>query len=160
MFSFFLVASALAGKLQDDNGFRGSSFGPSTVLEESAPMGGCVRNPVEIVLWRCGTNLGGHEVIVNYFVEEGLFSTMLIQSYGFDTCHEIKDILTSAWGTVDPVPDKVYIELYKWFDGDIVAIWEFNDLSDKCLITITNRKVQQRIIYLKQERAKAAIGGL
>lgn len=157
MFSFFFVATTLAGKLQDDNGFRGKQFGPASVLEE-APMEGCVKNSDDGVLWSCNSTLGEYPIVVNYAADEGLFNSVLITSEGYGACYSIKNILTAAWGT--PLQSNPYIEEYNWIDKPVVASWKFNKFNDTCLVLIMNLDVYQMVKTRGQERAKAAVGDL
>lgn len=157
MLSFFLIASALAGKLQDDNGFRGKQFGPASVLDE-APMEGCVKNPEKGVLWSCKTTLGEHTIQAHYLVQEDLFTSMILTAEGYTTCYGIKNILSIAWG--DPIQLNPYIEEYQWRDLPVLASWEFNKFDDTCLTFIMNTDVYQTVKDREQERAKAAVGDL
>lgn len=107
----FLLTTANAGKLADDNGFRGKSFGPASVLSE-APMEGCLEGAEEDSAWRCETTIGEHPVTVNYIVDEDLFGAVILNASGYTACEGVKSVLTQArcTGSAEPVHRAVLLD--------------------------------------------------
>lgn len=154
--TILILTTVLAGKLHDDNGFRGKQFGPASVLSE-APMSGCVKNPEEDVLWSCKTTLGEHPLTASYMVSEGLYMGMVLTSSGYSTCYGIKDILTAAWG--NPRQENLYIEKYVWFDKPMFASWDYR-FDDSCTVVMLNLDVSTQAEANKRKKAEGAIGDL
>ena len=154
--TFIFLATILAGKLHDDNGFRGKTFGPASVLDE-APMDGCVKNPEEGVLWTCKTTIGEYPVTTSYMASEGLFTGMVIASSGYTTCEGIKDILSAAWGA--PRQENPYIKRFTWSDSPVFASWEMK-YDDSCAVVIINLDVSMQAKASRENRAKNAVGDL
>jgi hypothetical protein len=153
----FLLTTANAGKLADDNGFRGKSFGPASVLSE-APMEGCLEGAEEDSAWRCETTIGEHPVTVNYIVDEDLFGAVILNASGYTACEGVKSVLTQAWGK--PVQPNRYIERYPWTDGRVVASWDYNKATSGCNIVIANMSVYAEQKKAKASKAATAVGDL
>lgn len=152
-----MLALVLAGKLADDNGFRGLKFGPDTVLA-MPPMEGCLGDLAPTARWACPTTIGGQPVKVYYMAEHGWFSGVLISGEGYASCYAIKDVLTEAWGT--PRQDNQYIEDYRWTDGRVLANFEFEEGPDTCTIIVTNRDVGKKVEAAEKDAAKKGVGDL
>ena len=156
-----LISTTFAGKLADDNGFRGVKFGSASPLSRIPPMEDCVQNPyISNLLWYCKTNLREHPITVSYIAEENLFYAVILESDRYETCHEILDILISSWGQATKLKDRVYIEKYEWYDDPVKAIYEFNDLNNECSILIGNTDVSAQVIEIQKIKALGAMRDL
>lgn len=155
-----LVQLLLAGKLGEDNGFKGIRFGEDGVLA-SAPMEGCRPN-VSDARWVCDTTIADHAVEAAYLTKEGLFFGMFLTGKGEDPCRDLLTVLEHAWGkpTIDPGP----LEKYVWNDfsnaGPVGAAWAYDSRGNTCNIVIMNINLMEQADQRAREKLKGAVDDL
>jgi hypothetical protein len=148
--------TAHAGKLADDNGFRGRSFGADPM--ESAPLEGCSKGSEPGIPWVCPTTIGQVKVTVHYAVGEGIFHTVLLETKGYSECHALKDVFVAAWG--EPIQDNPYIEKYVWRDHPVIGTFEYNQFSETCTSLVMNLDRYKEVRAAQEKKASAAVQDL
>jgi hypothetical protein len=150
------VTTAEAGKLHDDNGFRGRKFGHDAMTEP--PMEGCARGPEAGIPWVCPTTIGGVKADVHYAVDEGVFHTVLLDVQTYADCYGLKDVLVAAWG--EPEKENPYIEKYVWREWPVVGTFEYNQFSKSCTVLVMNIDLYKEMRSRKEQKANAAVQDL
>jgi hypothetical protein len=114
MLLWTIVATADAGKLADDNGFKGLEFGAVSALAE-APLVDCEPADVAGAVWTCESLVGDIPIRVNYMGDERYFTGV---RFTFEPVHAnlMARVLATAWGA----PAKVD-GLSRWNDGLVQA---------------------------------------
>ena len=123
-----LIPLAVAGKLED--GWRGRPFGP-TGEPIAAPGDACISSPESGVRWRCSETIGTETVTVAYMVQEGIYSSVLIECNGFSSCSSVLDTVTAAWGKPFSVKEYGTLPDRYWSDGLVIGAWSYNQFSTK-----------------------------
>lgn len=151
---FFIV---FAGKLADDNGFKGTQFGSDTVLD-TPPLKTCQRSTEEGVKWVCTSTIADRPIKVAYLSSYGYFSTVVLTVSGTANCGVIKDVLVEAWG----VPDKPnsYTEWYVWKDLPTLASWKQELVTSNCTIVIFNQWVHDEQEAARRNAASKSVDDL
>lgn len=152
-----LIPLAVAGKLED--GWRGRPFG---FADEpiAAPGDACISNPEPGVRWRCSETIGTETVTVAYMVQEGIYSSVLIECHGFSSCASVLDTVTAAWGKPFSVKEYGTLPDRYWSDGLVVGAWSYNQFSDSGTALMSHTEWFAAIKAKQAAKARAAADDL
>lgn len=139
-----LISTTFAGKLADDNGFRGIRFGSDQVLQ-NPPMKACIQIDPPFKSWACSTTIIDIPVYVEFWEMTGFFHTVNIETVGYNQCKELYQIFQASYGSPFIIENEENKSIYKWIDNNNRMNFIYNNNTKICSVNIFNSEVLQKI---------------
>ena len=154
-----LAPLALAGKLAE--GFRGIPFGDAAVIS-AAPIAGCTTTEDPTVPWVCETDIGSVRATVGFIAHGGTFYGYSIVVDGAEPGAEFLRVAAAAYGEGKPINsyDSGHMSDRTWMDGDVRAIWKYNQFSKKGTFSCYSVQYLAKAENEKKAAAETAVNDL
>lgn len=140
MVALVLVSAALAGeRVELWRGFQGRiPFGDPAVLAD-APLPGCVPG-VAPVVWACPHDVGTVPVLLQFMVNEGLYTAWSVYAESWANCSELQRIVVGQYaGAMHRTRVDGLANSY-WRERQVDAAFEWDATGTACFFRAEHRR--------------------
>lgn len=158
-----LLALAHAEGLQD--GWRNIAYGPAIVVV-TAPQEDCVPYTAPAVRWTCRERVWGVPVLVDYVVQEDIYTGIVMHVEGYGNCTKVREVLDAAWRVPfvrEGGPDVGKLSAGTWnlgnYKTEITASWRYDVFNRRCTVATASAEIAQQVQERRAAKASAASEG-